>query len=245
MSPNIILVDSVSILEQCLADVSSTSVAQLAIDLEGIDLCRHGKISILQIFADSSNTIWLIDITTLDSSAFDHMDEEGRCLRNVLQDSCAKKVFYDVRNDADALYNLYAIDVGNVYDLQLLEVAVRRASKHKVKYLSGLGKAIEASLCPPAHWKDIKQKGLELFQPERGGSYEVFEKRPLDPVILAYCAQDVALLFRLEEVLEARLGGASRVWKEKISRHSASRVAEAHSHEYAGKGQHRSIAPMF
>ncbi|KAF8878162.1 ribonuclease H-like domain-containing protein [Gymnopilus junonius] len=245
MSPAIRLVDSTSILEECLADISSPDITQLAIDLEGVDLCRHGRIAILQIFANASNTIWLVDITTLGKSAFDHKDGEERCLKDVLQSSNTTKIFYDVRNDADALFNLFAIDISNAYDLQLLEVAVRRSSKLRVKFLSGLGKAIEVYLNPPADWKYIKEKGITLFQPNKGGSYDIFEKRPLDPTILAYCAQDVALLFKLKAALEGELGLQGSMWKEKIVRLSAARVAEAHSHYYAGNGKHRAIAPMF
>ena len=41
-------------------------------------------------------------------------------------------------------------------------------------------------------WKKVKEAGNRLFAPEKGGSYNIFETRPLDPRILAYCAQDVA-----------------------------------------------------
>jgi len=91
----VVLVDSIKALNECLSDISpaaDTGVAKLAIDLEGIDLCRHGRISILQIVAANSNIIWLIDITTLGKMAFEHADDEGRNLKAILEGGRTKKV---------------------------------------------------------------------------------------------------------------------------------------------------------
>lgn len=97
MAPtNIILVDTEDLLERCIADISSTNarpVTKLAIDLEGVELCRFGRISILQIVADCSQVIWLIDVTTLGKLAFEHSDAEGRSLRLILESGATKKVY--------------------------------------------------------------------------------------------------------------------------------------------------------
>jgi len=214
--------------------------------LEGVDLSRNGRISILQIYANASDIIWLIDITVLKELGFHHKDDEGRCLKDILQAKTTKKLFFDVRNDADALFNLYGIDLANTYDLQLLEVAVRRTAKPYVfsKIVSGLGKTLQLYVSPPEEWQRVKDAGVALFAPEKGGSYEVFEKRPLDDLILAYASQDVALLFQLEVALERKLPGVGG-WKQRVLKASRARVAEAHSDVYEGQGRHRSKAPRF
>ena len=85
-----------------------------------------------------------------------------------------------------------------------------------------------------------------MFSPEKGGSYDIFEKRPLDPRILAYCAQDIALLFQLETVMKRTMGTVGKNWEDRIIRCSASRAAEAKSSSYDGPtGRHRASAPMF
>ena len=94
-SPTIVLVDTTALLDLCISDISSTIGTQpskLAIDLEGVDLCRHGSVSIVQIFADTSNVIWLVDVTTLGRVAFDHKDAYGQSLREVFQNPITKKV---------------------------------------------------------------------------------------------------------------------------------------------------------
>ena len=93
-SPTIVLVDTTALIDQCLSDISPTTGPQpkLALDLEGVDLCRHGRVSIVQILASTSNVIWLVDITTLGRAAFDHKNVYGQSLREVFQNPLTKKV---------------------------------------------------------------------------------------------------------------------------------------------------------
>lgn len=83
----------------------------------------------------------------------------------------------------------------------------------------------------------IKSAGLNLFAPERGGSYEVFNKRPLAGEILAYAAQDVVLLFAISE----KIGARSQ--ESKILRFSSARVTEIQSRNYIPNGRHKALAP--
>ena len=154
------------------------------------------------------------------------------------------QLLFDVRNDADALFNIYGIELANVYDLQLVDVASRRSRNIPTKFVSGLTKCIDLYVSPPNAWKEVKEAGNRLFLPEKGGSYTIFETRPLDPRILAYCAQDVALLFQLEAEMKRTIVGKG--WEKRILRGSANRVRESKSFTYDGRnGRHRAIAPTF
>lgn len=95
MDPKTILVDTTSLLDDCITNISGTPdnpVGKLAIDLEGIELSRIGRMSLVQIIADKSDTIWVVDITVLGVLAFDHVDPEGRSLRHILESSATQKV---------------------------------------------------------------------------------------------------------------------------------------------------------
>ena len=91
----------------------------------------------------------------------------------------------------------------------------------------------------------VKDAGNRLFSPEKGGSYTVFEQRPLDPRILEYCAQDVALTFQLEAKIKSKIKGSS--WEKRVLVASANRVAESKKPwtSYNEQGKHRAIAPNF
>lgn len=91
----IALVDCLETLNECISDISPSvdnPITKLAIDLEGVGLCRYGRISIFQILAAHSRIIWLVDITTLGRVAFEHFDDEGRSLRSLLEGGETKKV---------------------------------------------------------------------------------------------------------------------------------------------------------
>lgn len=86
------VVDTIPLLENCIEDVSSPRVKKLAIDLEGISLSRNGRISLVQVLADNSNIIWLVDITTLGSIAFSHLTAREVSLKIILEAETTTKV---------------------------------------------------------------------------------------------------------------------------------------------------------
>ncbi|KAE8360863.1 hypothetical protein BDV27DRAFT_161282 [Aspergillus caelatus] len=167
----------------------------LYLDLEGTNLSRHGSISILQISVLPHNRTYLIDIHMLKENAFAKAASNGQTLKKLLETESVPKVFFDVRNNADALYNCFGITLAGVQDLQLMELATRNFSK---KYVHGLAKCIEndapMTLSERNAWKLGKEKGLKLFAPERGGSYEVFNVWPLALDILRV-VQDILELY--------------------------------------------------
>lgn len=87
------LVDECFGLKECIKDVYSANPKEaVAVDLEGVDLGRQGRVAIMQLHAKGSCTVWLIDVTVLGSSAFDTTDDKGKSLRGLLEDSAIKKV---------------------------------------------------------------------------------------------------------------------------------------------------------
>ncbi|CAN9172116.1 unnamed protein product [Alternaria alternata] len=82
------------------------------IDLEGLNLCREGSVSILTLLIDletSPKEVYLIDVHTLGEEAFDTAGVGEITLKDILQDEEIPKVFFDVRNDSDALFSHFGI----------------------------------------------------------------------------------------------------------------------------------------
>ena len=90
--PTAVLVDTVALLATCLADLSTHAI--IAVDLEGVELCRTGRVCLLQLFGEGSRFIWVIDVTVLGSSAFAGIPGFGNLgsLRAILQDPQVQKV---------------------------------------------------------------------------------------------------------------------------------------------------------
>jgi len=219
------------------------SPPSLYVDLEGINLSREGSISILQIYVAPKKRTYLVDIHTLGSVAFDTADERGHTLRSVLQSPSIPKVFFDVRNDSDALFSHFKIDLAGVVDLQVMEFATRTFGK---RYVNGLAKCIERDLelshTQRAECQRVKDAGLKLFAPERGGSYEVFNDRPLSAEIGLYCVQDVQWLPTLYETYQQKLD-RRQAMAVKVAQATLARVKESQSPSYNGHGKHKALGP--
>ncbi|RYN63080.1 hypothetical protein AA0119_g13226 [Alternaria tenuissima] len=73
-----------------------------------------------------------------------------------------------------------------------MESATRKTTASR-KFLNGLTKCVENNLLMSfggsglATWKLAKEKGERLFKAEHGGSYDVFNQRPIPEDILCYC----------------------------------------------------------
>ncbi|KAL4871476.1 hypothetical protein BDV12DRAFT_194241 [Aspergillus spectabilis] len=211
------------------------------VDLEGMKLSRHGSISIMQIFSLPRNEVYLIDVHTLGQEAFSYPSTSGKTLKGILEDENIQKAFFDVRNDSDALYTHFGIHLAGIQDIQLLELATRSGSR---RFINGLARCIEhdagLTWSEASMWKDIKDNGRRLFAPERGGSYDVFNKRPLSEAIIKYCAQDVRILPKLWEVYNAKLEWS---WKEKIEVATRDRINVCFQAGYTGVGRHMAQSP--
>ena len=75
------------------------------IDLEGVNLCREGSLSILTLLIDTgipTRRVYLIDVHVLGAQAFNTTGiKQKKTLKDILQDEKIPKVFFDVRNDSD------------------------------------------------------------------------------------------------------------------------------------------------
>jgi exonuclease 3'-5' domain-containing protein 1 len=214
----------------------------LYVDLEGANLSRNGSVYILQIYLSTENHTYLVDICTLGKTAFSTPCSTKQTLKSIFEDPAIPKVLFDVRNDADALYAHFGVELSCVHDLQVMEVATR--PRHRRGIVNGLGKCIEydagMTYAQRSLWKSTKDKGVMLFAPERGGSYEVFRKRPLSEEIKAYCIQDVVWLPVLYTRYRTALSEAQ--WREVLG-FSEDRAAFSRLPGYKPHGRHKALSP--
>ncbi|KAF2218186.1 ribonuclease H-like domain-containing protein, partial [Elsinoe ampelina] len=210
-------------------------------DCEGNNLSRQGTLSLLTILLEPENEVHLIDVTTLGRLAFTTPGKDGRTLQAILESSKIVKVFFDIRNDSDALYSLHGIRVQGIEDIQLMELASRSGAKRTV---NGLARCIQQATSigwkERSDWKLVKEKGQKLFDPARGGGYHVFDKRPLSEEITSYCTQDVAFMPILRRAYRRDLCDA---WWREIERETQARVQLSQSRSYQGKGRHMAEGP--
>ncbi|TVY15299.1 hypothetical protein LARI1_G007921, partial [Lachnellula arida] len=115
---------AISNLIDALVDLP-TNPPSLYIDLEGVHLSRFGSISILQLLVAPTNETYLLDVHVLGYKVFSAPGTNGSTLKDILESASIPKVFFDVRNDSDALFSHFNIKLSGVIDLQLMELATR------------------------------------------------------------------------------------------------------------------------
>lgn len=204
-----VVIDSLSLLPSVIdrAFIEQVlGVPSLFIDLEGIQLGRHGSISIMSLYMPFNKTVYLIDIYTLGERAFSTVNSDGKSLKFILESPNILKVLFDVRHDSDALFGLYGISVDGIRDVQLMELGTRTGSKD---FLAGLRKCVNTdstiSQTEKMAWVRTKDQTRRLFDPSLGGRYEIFNERPIRQLIVEYCTGDVTLLPDLFKVYAAKL----------------------------------------
>ena len=183
-APVPIVVDSVTTLIGLL-----DSPADLPIDSLG----RLGSISLIPLYVAPQIKTYVIDVHLLYSEAFSTSSSNSELsLKKVLESPNIPKVFFDCRNDSDALGSHFEISLDGIIDLQLLELAARCYPRD---YVAGLNKCVQTVSSVPdvtkSAWQETKITVGRLYDPKRGSSYEHFNERPLRSDILRYCARFV------------------------------------------------------
>jgi hypothetical protein len=78
-----------------------------------------------------------------------------------------------------------------------------------------------------------------LFKPEYGGSYKVFEQRPIPNDIISYCVGDVQYLPKLW----SRFRSNTDRWRDVVNKETRKRVEASQKPEYQPHGPGRTLAP--
>lgn len=209
----------------------------LYLDLEGTNLSRTGTASILTILIHrpgSNDNTYLVDLKTLGSAAFTTANISGKTLASILESPTAPKVFFDVRNDSDALHYHFGICLRGVVDIQLLENASRSPQAPK-RLLHGLKRCIEHDLYfSPVQrnaWKAVKYQGRKTMD---------FDERPLSEAVRTYCAGDVRYMPRMWQLYSGRLEGK---WNDMVADETERRVELSQSPGYEPHGRHKVLGP--
>lgn len=234
------MIDKAEALKAFIDSIGADAI--LYVDLEGNNLSRHGTLSLITILVEPRHTVHLVDVTTLGKEAFTTFGSGGINLKDILEAGAVlPKVFYDIRNDSDALFSLFGVRVGGIEDLQLMELGTRTRNRKMVK---GLAKSIaedaQLSAAEVKAWKEDKDVGKKLFAPELGGSYAVFDQRPLSAEIVKYSVQDVLYMPALRKTYLSKL---SQDWKAKIEEETIARIAQSQSAGYDGQSKDKAEGP--
>lgn len=102
----------------------------------------------------------------------------------------------------------------------------------------------QSSYFHPAGWQHTKESVRRLYDPNKGGSFEVFNERPLRQEVVQYCKQDVELLPTLWEVYSSKLRRPDHgCWRLTVREATAERIKLSQSKKYDGQAGGRDSGP--
>jgi exonuclease 3'-5' domain-containing protein 1 len=188
-------IDTVEGMAPALATIRASS--RLSVDCEGVALSRTGTICLVQVSTacDPVTRLYhcfLFDVVALGASTF------TTGLGAILSAPTPVKLFYDMRRDSEALFHQFGIHLRGVCDMQLMELASRRARNQSVVYLPGLARLLGD------RFTDLDAE-LQAVKDGMSGKYEqqpdLWQRRPLTKEQTIYAAVDVVLLHLLLDEL--------------------------------------------
>lgn len=235
--PKYTLVDSTLVLSETIDKLEGLPVEppSLYVDLEGINVSRYGTISVLQLHVHPEDHTYLIDVHQFQERAFSTTEKKSdRSLKAILEAKDILKVFFDVRNNANALFFLFQISLSGVIDIQLMELAKR---EYFQRYIYGLIGCIRwdapMTMAERMRWTAARNEARRLFAPEKGGRYETFNDRPLEEKIINHCVQNVQVLPRIWSRFNGKITASCMV---KVRKASEARILSSQSEDYNNDG---------
>jgi exonuclease 3'-5' domain-containing protein 1 len=126
---------------------------------------------------------------------------------------------------SDPLYFHYQIRLQKVEDVQPIENGSRHGPLRNKMFVNHLSKCIENDFVQLAaerkHWEDAQKKGKKFFASEVGGSYQVFNARPLSEDTSSCWTHGATFLPELRRKYWVMLNAE---WKSKVAEETNARV---------------------
>ncbi|KIW70933.1 hypothetical protein PV04_03161 [Phialophora macrospora] len=234
-------IDTTDALRCFLGEICSLPIdpPSFYVDTEGHKLGRFGTLDLLQIHVLPLQETFIVDVLTLKDAAFD-TSFRGNSLRGLLQSSSMPKVFFDARNDSDAMFSHYNITLDGVVDLQLMEYF---QEGREGRGLIGLKRCIERDSGLPSDeiqpWIQEKEKVARSFQ-DAHQDHLPSQTRPLPENLLLYAAGDVENLPMLYQTYRRKL--TKQTW-QMVKSETQKRLRQSRQPHYDPQGKQRGKGP--
>ncbi|XP_058073988.1 uncharacterized protein LOC131222804 isoform X3 [Magnolia sinica] len=169
----------------------------IGFDCEGVDLCRHGALCIMQLaFPDA---VYLVDAI-----------QGGKVLmqacKPALESSYITKVVHDCKRDSEALYFQFGIKLNNVIDTQIAYSLIEEQEGRKRSpddYISFVGLLADPRYCGISYIE--KQEVRVLLRQDPG----FWMYRPLSDLMVRAAADDVRFLLYIYHKMMEKLNQRS------------------------------------
>jgi len=164
-----------------------TSVNDIGLDIEGVDLCRMGTISIIQLAVN--DRCFLLDMLDADELLI-------KWLKTILESNSVVKIIHDCRMDADALKHILNIQLTNVHDTSRWHHAITGNEDRNLNTVLTYN-ALTSNI--------VRDNSVY------NSNHAFWATRPLTKTMIAWASGDVTLL---QELRRRQLIGANRMQEQ-------------------------------
>ncbi|KAL3330306.1 hypothetical protein AABB24_034250 [Solanum stoloniferum] len=169
----------------------------IGFDCEGVDLCRHGTLCIMQLaFPDA---IYLVD-------AVQGGEAVVQACKPALESNYITKVIHDCKRDSEALYFQFGIKLHNVVDTQIAYSLINEQEGHaRVPdcHISFVGLLADPRYCGVSY--DEKEEVRVLLRQDP----KYWTYRPLSEQMIRAAADDVRFLLHIYHKMVQKLNDKS------------------------------------
>lgn len=169
----------------------------IGFDCEGVDLCRHGTLCIMQLaFPDA---IYLVD-------AIQGGEMLVKACKPALESSHIAKVIHDCKRDSEALYFQFGIKLHNVIDTQIAYSLIQeQEGRTSVRddYISFVGLLADPRYCGVSYIEKEEVRVLLRQDPM------FWMHRPLSEMMIRAAADDVRFLLHIHYKMMEKLNQRS------------------------------------
>ncbi|XP_071951180.1 uncharacterized protein [Antedon mediterranea] len=207
---------------EAVENLQKESVIGLA--MEGIDIGRNGKLSLVQF--STTDRLYIFDIGCIGRKAF------GNGLGDILESEHIEKVIHDCRPISDLVYHEYGLTLKSIFDTQVADVVVFK--RNNQGRLPRLIKTLP--ICMMEYMDNVEQEDISfmlIHEKRTKGDPGLWEERPLDNQLIKYADFKVRSLLTLRRMLTHYMMNDFRtgvneylsVWRDKTCTREKERVS--------------------
>ncbi|VWU48447.1 exonuclease, putative [Hepatocystis sp. ex Piliocolobus tephrosceles] len=183
--------------EETAAEINKNDI--IAIDFEGTNLGRYGKICLMQVYIEKRNIGEVNNNVFEKYYIFDLLKQSIiNSVKKIIENKKTLKLIHDCREDSSALYNQLGIKFENVYDISRAHMLLQEKRKEKDVYQVGFTQLIYDYL-------GIKDDCLNDIKKEMCKNDKLWETRPLSNTSIIYALKNVKYLLPLYNIFDKLL----------------------------------------
>ncbi|CRH03706.1 exonuclease, putative [Plasmodium relictum] len=191
---NIKVIENEKESEKAVEEINQNDI--IAVDFEGTNLGKYGKVCIMQVYTEKRNNNKADDKVIEKYYIFDLLKLSViNSVKKIIENKRTLKLVHDCREDSSALYNQLGIKFENVYDTSRAHMLLMQKRRNRDIYQVSFLQLLNDYL-------GIKDECLNNIKKEMYKNEKIWEMRPLSKMCIIYALKNVKYLLPLYKIFD-------------------------------------------